>query len=127
MRTVIKTLAISDAVLNVISAGRRMPAANFSGQIEIEEHSTFVNILGRRCRGEKRIQASFILAEDMEYHTDLEFHSGMVYEAIGKVQGEHRAEQLLFSGLRFEDMDPVSGRVTFEVTDLELIRKMLRM
>ena len=56
-----------------------------------------------------------------------EFNTGKVYEAVGDVQGERSCERLVFSGLRFEDMDPMSGRVTLEVTDLELIRKMLTM
>ena len=43
------------------------------------------------------------------------------------MQGERSCERLIFSGLRFEDMDPADGTVTLEVTDLELIRKMLGM
>ena len=79
------------------------------------------------CKGEKKIYASFILCQDIEYQTDDEFHTGKVYEAVGDVQGERSCERLIFSGLRFEDMDPSDGTVTLEVTDLELIRKMLGM
>lgn len=84
-------------------------------------------VLGRMCRGEKKIYASFILCKDIEYQTDDAFNSGKVYEAVGDVQGEQSCERLIFSGLRFEDMDPVTGTVTLEVTDLELIRKMITM
>ena len=54
-------------------------------------------------------------------------NAGKVYEAVGDVQGEQSCERLIFSGLRFEDIDPLKGTVTLEVTDLELIRKMIEM
>lgn len=127
MTTLIKTLDIHGASLNVITAGKRLPLAQFTGRIEISECQSTVPVLGRRCRGEKKICASFILCEDIEYKTDNEFHSGKVYEAVGYVQGERSCERLIFSGLRYEDMDPLNGSVVFEVTDLELIIKMLEM
>lgn len=127
MITLIKTLDIGNASLNVITAGRRIPLAQFNGKIEITEHQNTMPVLGRMCRGEKKIYASFILCKDIEYQTDDAFNSGKVYEAVGDVQGEQSCERLIFSGLRFEDMDPVTGTVTLEVTDLELIRKMIAM
>lgn len=127
MITLIKTLDIQNASLNVITAGRRLPLAQFTGKIEITEHRSMTPILGRMCKGEKKVYASFILCQDIEYQTDDEFNTGKVYEAVGDVQGERSCERLIFSGLRFEDMNPLNGIVTLEVTDLELIRKMLEM
>lgn len=127
MTTIIKTLDIHGASLNVITAGKRLPLAKFAGRIEISECQSTVPVLGRRCRGEKKICASFILCEDIEYQTDNAFHSGKVYEAVGDVQGERTCERLLFSGLQYADMDPLKGSVIFEVTDVELIMKMLEM
>ena len=127
MTTLIKTLKIQNASLTVVTAGRRLPLAQFAGKIEITEHQTIVPVLGRMCKGEKKIYASFILCQDMEYQMEDEFNTGKVYEAVGDVQGERSSERLIFSGLRFEDMDPMDGSVTLEVTDLELIRKMLVM
>lgn len=127
MITLIKTLDIQNASLNVITAGRRLPLAQFTGKIEITEHRSMTPILGRMCKGEKKVYASFILCQDIEYQTDDEFNTGKVYEAVGDVQGERSCERLIFSGLRFEDMNPLNGTVTLEVTDLELIRKMLEM
>lgn len=127
MITLIKTLDIQNASLNVITAGRRLPLARFTGKIEITEHRSMTPILGRMCKGEKKVYASFILCQDIEYQTDDEFNTGKVYEAVGDVQGERSCERLIFSGLRFEDMNPLNGTVTLEVTDLELIRKMLEM
>lgn len=127
MVTLIKTLNIHNASLTVITAGRRFPLAQFAGKIEITEHQSMTPVLGRRCKGEKKIYASFILCQDIEYQTDDEFNTGKVYEAVGDVQGEQSCERLIFSGLRFEDMDPLEGTVTLEVTDLELIRKMIEM
>ena len=127
MDTIIKTLDISNGQLNVITAGRRIQLAQFSGKIEITQNQSITPILGRNCKGEKKIYASFVLCEDVNYKINNEFHSGKVYEAVGDVQGERKCERLIFSGLRFEDMDPVSGRITFEITDLELIRKMITM
>ena len=37
MTTLIKTLNITNAELNVITAGRRLPLARFAGKIEIKE------------------------------------------------------------------------------------------
>lgn len=127
MTTLIKTLNIQNASLTVVTAGRRLPLAQFAGKIEITEHQTIVPVLGRMCKGEKKIYASFILCQDMEYQMEDEFNTGKVYEAVGDVQGERSSERLIFSGLRFEDIDPMDGSVTLEVTDLELIRKMLTM
>ena len=123
----IKTVNVQNASLNVITAGRRLPLAQFTGKIEIAEHQSMTPVLGRRCKGEKKIYASFILCQNIEYQTDDEFNAGKVYEAVGDVQGEQSCERLIFSGLRFEDIDPLKGTVTLEVTDLELIRKMIEM
>ena len=109
MKTLIKTLDIQNASLTVITAGRRLPLAQFTGKIEITEHQSMTPVLGRMCKGEKKIYASFILCQDIEYQTDDEFHTGKVYEAVGDVQGERSCERLIFSGLRFEDMDPSDG------------------
>lgn len=125
MMTLIKTLNIQNASLNVITAGRRFLLAQFHGKIEIIEKQNKVPVLGRTCKGEKKIYASFILCQDIEYQTEDEFSTGKVYEAVGDVEGENICERLIFSGLRFEDNDPVSGRVTFDITDLELIKKLL--
>lgn len=127
MTTLIKTLNITNAELNVITAGRRLSLARFDGKIEINEIKNITPILGRPCKGEKIIHASFMLCDDIEYQTQNDFNSGKVYEALGDVQGESSCERLLFSGLRYEDMDVLSGKVTFEITDLELIRKMIDM
>lgn len=127
MTTLIKILNIQNASLTVVTAGRRLPLAQFAGKVEITEHQTMVPVLGRMCKGEKKIYASFILCQDIEYQMEDEFNTGKVYEAVADVQGERSCERLIFSGLRFEDMDPMNGRVTLEVTDLELIRKMLTM
>ena len=126
MTKTIKTLTISDAMMNEISGGRRLPVSKFTGVIEIKEQTLYVNILGRRCKGKKEIYASFIVTEDVDICME-EIHSGKVYEAIGVVSGERSSEQLIFAGLRYDDMDPITGQVVFEITDLELIRKMLTM
>ena len=122
---VVKVLGIRNATLRVISAGRRLPLAKFCGKIEIIEKQSNVPVLGRLCKGEKKIYASFILCEEVDYHTDDAFHSGKVYEAIGEVEGENTCERLVFSGLRFKDNDPVSGAITFDIADLDLIKKLL--
>lgn len=127
MKTLIKTLDIKNASLNAITAGRRIPIAHFLGQIEIYEYQTMVSVLGKMCKGEKKILASFILCQDIEYQTEDEYNTGKVYEAIGDVRGELKCERLIFSGMRYKDTNPLSGTVTFEITDLELIRKMINM
>lgn len=112
MTKIIKTLGIENSRLNVITAGRRIPIADFSGRIEIYEKQNNVSILGRHCKGEKKIYASFILCDNIEYCSDDEIHSGKVYESVGDVQGEQFCERFIFSGLRFEDSDPVNKTTT---------------
>lgn len=55
MTTLIKTLNITNAELNVITAGRRLSLARFDGKIEINEIKNITPILGRPCKGEKII------------------------------------------------------------------------
>lgn len=54
MVKLIKTLDVQNASLNVITAGRRLPLAQFTGKIEITEHQSMTPVLGRRCKGEKK-------------------------------------------------------------------------
>lgn len=127
MRTLIKTIDVTDGQMSMTKAGRRVPLAQFSGHVNIFETQSNVSILGQTAKGVKRIYASFIICNDIDYSSDAEIDSASVYEAVATVQGEHERERLLFAGLRFEDSDPVQGSVTFEVMDLELIRKLLMM
>lgn len=126
MQKTIKELTISNARLNILEGGRRVPLADFSGKIKLDQ--IYVPILGEIHKGEKRIIASFILCDDIRYQTDeCSFNSGRAYEAIGDVTGESQTEELVFSGLQYDDMDPVSGTVTFEIKDRDIIQKMLAM
>lgn len=45
MKTIIKTLNIENAKLNVITAGRRIPLAKFTGKIEIIEEQSYEVLL----------------------------------------------------------------------------------
>jgi hypothetical protein len=128
MQKTIKELTISNARLNILEGGRRVPIADFSGKIKIKLEQIYVPILGEIHKGEKKIIASFILCDDIRYQTDeCSFNSGRAYEAIGDVTGESQTEELVFSGLQYDDMDPVSGTVTFEIKDMDIIQKMLTM
>lgn len=127
MRILIKNLSATDGQMNMIKAGRRIPLAQFSGHINIFETQSKVTILGQTAKGVKKIYASFVVCNDIDYSTDEEINSGNVYEATAIVQGERGREKLLFAGLRFDDSDPVEGSLTFEITDLELVRKLLTM
>ncbi|MEE0290501.1 MAG: hypothetical protein U0J62_09775 [Lachnospiraceae bacterium] len=127
MKRTLKRLDATKAKLYSIAAGRRKHIADFTGEIAIVEHQSMVPILGQVCKGEKKIYASFMMCDDIDYCMEETYHSGKVYEAICTVTGEEQSERLHFAGMRFEDMNPVDGKVTFEITDLELIRKMLMM
>ena len=124
---ILKELSISDGKLSAISAGRRVQIADFSGRVEITERIAYVNILGKRYRQEKRIYASFIVGEGMEYWTDQPFTEAAVYEAEVTVEGEKQRQRFIFSGLRYVDSNPVTGEVEFEIPDQLLIRRMLSM
>jgi hypothetical protein len=123
---IIKTLKIENARLNEVS-GDRIPLADFIGSIDISEERTYVPILGQRCKSEKRILASMILCEEIRYLSQESFSEGKNYEVIGDVTGAREQKRLLFSGLRFYDDDPTKNTVTFEITDLSLIEKLLKM
>ena len=53
MKRIIKTLRCENGNLFVTSAGKRLPFADFSGRIEIEEHTALVPILGTVQKGDK--------------------------------------------------------------------------
>lgn len=124
---VVKELSIKNGRLNVVAAGRRARVANFNGKVEITKKTSYVNILGKRCKQEKRMYASFIIGEEMEYLTDDTFTEAAVYEAVGDVEGEQERQRFVFSGLRYIDTDPLTGEVEFEIPDLLLIKKMMCM
>ena len=124
---ILKELRIRGGKLSAISAGRRVQIADFSGRVEITERIAYVNILGKRYRQEKRIYASFIAGEEMEYWTDQPFTEAAVYEAEVTVEGEKQRQRFIFSGLRYVDSNPVTGEVEFEIPDQLLIRRMLSM
>lgn len=124
---ILKELKISDGKLSAIAAGRRFQIADFSGRVKITERTSYVSVLGKRYRQEKRIYASFIVGEEMEYLTDQPFMEVAVYEAEGVVEGEKQSQRFIFSGLRYVDSDPVTGEVEFEIPDQLLIQKMLSM
>lgn len=124
MNRTIKTIPATDGELYVVSAGQRFSLAHFSGRVEITERTSFVPILGTVQRGAKTIYASFIVCGDLEYQMEIDnefIHSGKVYEAVADVNGK----RIHFSGLRFEDSDPLKNELVFEITDLELIQKFM--
>ncbi len=122
----IKTLPCECGELYATSAGQRRLLARFNGRIEIIEHTTLVPMLGTVQKGTKTIYASFMLCGNLEYQREADYqsiHSGKVYDAIADVEGE----RLSFAGMRFEDSDPINNELVFNITDLELIQKMLKM
>lgn len=126
MSTTIKTLPATNGDLFVISAGQRFQLARFNGKVKIDEKRIFVPVLGTAQKGIKQIYASFVVCGDLEYLLEINetsIHSGKVFEAIADVAGE----RLNFSGLRFEESDPLTNELTFSVTDLELVQKLLEM
>ncbi len=126
MKTVIKTLPAANGNLFVISAGQRLPLADFSGTVKITEDLRQIPMLGTVQKGMKKIHASFVVCGDLEYHREIDgdfISGGKVFEAVADVG----SERLFFAGLRFEDSDPVENELIFEVTDLELIKKLLGM
>lgn len=123
-KQIIKTLPATNGRLSAISAGRRLPFAHFNGRIEIMENTSLIPILGAVHKGTKTIHASVIVCEDLEYQREIDdkfIHSGKVYEAVADVEGE----RINFAGLRFEDSDPIKNELVFEITDLELIEKLV--
>jgi hypothetical protein len=126
MLKVIKSLEIKEARLNEVS-GRRVPLVNFTGSVEIIQEQTYIPMLGRRCKGEKRILASVILCEEVTYLRESDFNVAKTYEAEGAVIGDQRTEKLLFSGLKFADNDPIKNTITFEITDMSLIQYLLKL
>lgn len=124
----IKALNVRDGKLYVTSGGQRMPLADFSGRIEIIEKQANVPVLGRTTKGMKKVYASFVVSEDIEYCRDCDINSAMVFDASGYVEKKDGCrEQIIFAGLRLDDMDAVSGDICFEIPDLLLIKKLLKM
>jgi len=125
-KRLIKILPCERGELYATSAGQRRLLARFNGRIEITEHTTLVPLLGTVQKGTKTIYASFMLCGNLEYQYETDYqsiHSGKVYDATTYVEGE----RLLFAGMQFEDSDPISNELVFNITDLELVQKLLKM
>lgn len=126
MERLIKTLPCEHGDLFVTTAGRRLPLAKFNGRIEIFEHTNMVPILNTVQKGIKTIHASVMICGDLEYQREDPgklIHSGNVYDATADVVGE----LITFAGMSFEDSDPIENELTFNITDLELVKKLLKM
>lgn len=124
METVIKTIPAENGELYVTEAGQRRQLAHFCGKVQITEEQKLIPMLGTIQKGIKRIYASFIVCGDMEYQRKIDdsyIHTGKAYDAIADVEGE----RVCFSGLRFEDSDPIENELIFEITDVELIKKLI--
>lgn len=121
----IKVIPADNGELYMISGGHRYHIARFRGRVEIEERQTQVARLGTLQKGTKRIFASFVVCGDMNFKNGFGFDavdSGKVFEVQAVVSGE----RLEFAGLKFEDSDPLENELIFEITDLELIQKLLK-
>lgn len=127
MDPIIKRLTIENAELFVTVAGRRTQLADFAGEIVITEREVPVSILGRPVKEEKEIRASFVLCQDISYCKRDRFSTAKAYDAVGMVHGDREAERLTFSGLRFDDLDPITGELRLEITELGSIQRMLLM
>lgn len=120
----IKVIPINNSELYMISGGQRHCIARSDGRVEIEEKQIQIARLGTIQKGIKRILASFIICGNIDFQKGFSFDSvdtGKVFEVRAGVSGE----RLEFSGLRFEDFDPLKNELVFEIPDLELIQKLL--
>ncbi|MCX4317505.1 MAG: hypothetical protein OSJ52_12860 [Lachnospiraceae bacterium] len=120
----IKVIPANNGELYMISGGRRYHIARFHGRVEIEEKQMQVAILGTLQKGTKRILASFVICGDIDFQKSFGFDSvdsGKVFEIQAGVGGE----RMNFAGLRFEDSDPLTNELIFEIPDLELIQTLL--
>lgn len=124
MDKTIMTIPAENGKLFEISAGKRYMLADFSGRVEITEHTNFVPILGKMEKGTKSIYATFIVCGNLEYQKEDGYesiHSGKVYEAAADIN----CERISLAGLHFIDSDPVNGELIFEIADRELIQKFI--
>lgn len=124
---VIKRLTIDNAELMVTADGLRKKIADFSGEIVITRHEHHVSLMGKRTGDDKKILASLVLCGDVDYRMKHSFSGYNVYDAVGNVHGEREDERLTFSGMHFEEFDPVTGEITFQIPELGVIHKMLLM
>ena len=124
MERLLKTLPVINGELFVTSAGLRLKMAEFIGEVKIYERQRQVAVLGSLQKGVKSIYASVIVCGELDYQTgageDL-IHSGRVFDAAADVL----SERVYFAGLRFADSDPINNELIFEITDLELIKKLV--
>ena len=104
-------------------------AITFDGALEIKEEQSTVPILGRLSNGTKSIRATLMLCDNLHNINSKEYEtisSVKVYEAQASVEVGHDTVPYKFSGLKFIDSDPINNTITFEVTDLYLIEKLLK-
>lgn len=125
MQNLLKSIPLDDGKLFSISGGRRSEFAKFKGYVEIAEETMLIPVLGNLQKGTKRIVATFVVCDDIEYTMMIGnnyIHTGKVYEAVGDIAGK----RTLLSGLQFYDSDPIDNKLVFEVKDMELIEKLLK-
>ncbi len=124
MERIIKSLPAENGELYVTSAGQRRALARFTGVVEIRETQMLVPLLGATEKGTKRIYASFVVCGDIDYQMEIPdgfIHSGKVFDAVADIDGR----STILAGLRFADSDPIKNELVFEITDTELIQKLL--
>ncbi len=124
MERIIKTIPAEKGELYVTSGGKQRMLAQFDGAIEISERQAMIPILGTVQKGLKSIYASILICGDIDYSVNEPselIDSGKVYDAIADVEGERTR----LAGLRFKDSDPIKNTLVFEITDIELIQKLL--
>lgn len=100
MERLVKAIPCERGELFVTSAGRRLPLAEFTGRIEIVEHTNMVPILGTIQKGTKIIYASFMVCGNLEYQREsgpVPIHSGMAFDAAGMLwaSGSHLRDCVL--------------------------------
>lgn len=129
MINLIKSIPLNNGELFVTTGGNRYHLASFDGVLEIKEEQSTVPILGRLSNGTKSIRATLMLCDNLHNINSKEYEtisSAKVYEAQSSVEVGHDTVPYKFSGLKFIDSDPINNTITFEVTDLYLIEKLLK-
>ncbi len=129
MINLIKSIPLNNGELFVTTGGNRYHLASFDGALEIKEEQSTVPILGRLSNGTKSIRATLMLCDNLHNINSKEYEtigSVKVYEAQASVEVGHDTVPYKFSGLKFIDSDPINNTITFEVTDLYLIEKLLK-
>ena len=130
MQTLIKTLSAENGQVFAVKDGRRTCVAKSQVTVEIYEHSTKVASVGAKNYGVKIRYDAEIISEDGEMMQDVDtkfLQQVSRFEVLCDVaRADGIFERLHFDAISPNEIDLFASRMVFEVSDSNIVKKLLK-